>query len=333
MSASEPYAVAFAVCQNRRNPNRTGNTPPFNTNLPLPSSTSVQAGPPNVTSATLASNSTRCQLPQLTLAQAQAEFQRVEATCLEITARESCHVSATREAMGLPLGMVPQTIAITPQTADNLTNETPAYNLSISGGYAAVMAARGAAMREAPHENLVTLRVPLSEVLEYAPSEHSAVKPDVLRRLQVIATDTQAHIRLSSVPPSGSSATPPVIHAEIQPRVDDNDASTDGADQTTQAPGHDRTGSGASSLAASIHGVSSSTKQAPNVDSSSAFNGRHPSDLGRSSVAAATKASYGLVAEKQCEIAIIGSMESVELAKVRILVLFDELVSADVSGR
>jgi hypothetical protein len=42
-----------------------------------------------------------------------------------------------------------------------------------------------------------------------------------------------------------------------------------------------------------------------------------------------TPVMYGLETERMCEIVITGQLESVELAKVRILVLLDELVGID----
>ncbi|KAF8226064.1 cytoplasmic protein [Tricholoma matsutake] len=125
------------------------------------------------------------------------------------------------------------------------------WNFHITGAYQQVMATRGMILKECPIQHRAAIKVTRSEILDF-PSSKPALKPDVRRRLDDIASQTLAHIAVVNSPLSLSNRTPP-------------------------------------------DGISSSAGWS------------------------------GLETERVCELVVTGYEDSVDLARVRLLVMLDEL--------
>ncbi|KAF8078380.1 cytoplasmic protein [Lyophyllum atratum] len=125
------------------------------------------------------------------------------------------------------------------------------WNFHITGAYQQVMVTRGMILKECPIQHRAAIKVTRSEILD-SPSSKPALKPEVRRRLDEIASQTLAHIAVVNSPLSLSNRTPP-------------------------------------------DGISSSAGWS------------------------------GLETERVCELVITGHEDSVELARVRLLVMLDEL--------
>lgn len=132
-----------------------------------------------------------------------------------------------------------------------LADQGRGWNFHITGAYQQVMIARGMILKECPIQHRAAIKVPRSEILD-SPSTKPALKPDVRKRLDDIASQTMAHIAVVNSPLSLSSRTPP-------------------------------------------DGISTNTGWS------------------------------GLETERICELVVTGPMDSIELAKVRLLVMLDEL--------
>ncbi|TFY75107.1 hypothetical protein EWM64_g8904, partial [Hericium alpestre] len=128
------------------------------------------------------------------------------------------------------------------------------WNFLISGSYQQVLYARGMILKDCPIQNRASIRVTRSEVLDF-PSSKPALKPEVRRRLDDIASQTLAHIAVVNSPFSLSTRTPP-------------------------------------------DGISSSAGWS------------------------------GLETERVCELVVTGQGDSVEIARVRLLVMLDELAQS-----
>ncbi|KAH6917634.1 cytoplasmic protein [Coprinopsis sp. MPI-PUGE-AT-0042] len=126
-----------------------------------------------------------------------------------------------------------------------------AWNFHITGAYQQVMISRGLILKECPIQHRSTIKVTQSEILD-SPFSKPSLKPEVRRRLDDIASQTNAHIAVVNSPMSLSSRTPP-------------------------------------------DGISTSAGWS------------------------------GLETEKVCELVVTGSEDSVSLARVRLLVMLDEL--------
>ncbi|KAJ7107666.1 cytoplasmic protein [Mycena crocata] len=125
------------------------------------------------------------------------------------------------------------------------------WNFYITGAYQQVMAARGMILKECPIQHRAAIKVARSEILD-SPSSNPALKSEVRRRLDEIASQTLAHIAVVNSPLSLSNRTPP-------------------------------------------DGISSSAGWS------------------------------GLETERVCELVVTGQGDSVDLARVRLLVMLDEL--------
>lgn len=132
-----------------------------------------------------------------------------------------------------------------------LADQGRGWNFHITGAYQQVMIARGMILKECPIQHRAAIKVTRSEILD-SPSSKPALKPDVRRRLDDIASQTLAHIAVVNSPLSLSNRTPP-------------------------------------------DGVSSSAGWS------------------------------GLETERICELVVTGPGDSVDLARVRLLVMLDEL--------
>ncbi|KAI0067872.1 cytoplasmic protein [Artomyces pyxidatus] len=89
-----------------------------------------------------------------------------------------------------------------------LADQSTGWNFLISGTYQQVMFARGMILKDCPIQNRSSIRVTRSEVLDF-PSSKPALKPEVRRRLDEIASQTLAHIAVVNSPLSLSTRTPP----------------------------------------------------------------------------------------------------------------------------
>ncbi|KAF7339851.1 KH domain protein [Mycena venus] len=126
------------------------------------------------------------------------------------------------------------------------------WNFYITGAYQQVMVARGMILKECPIQHRAAIKVARSEILD-SPSSNPALKSEVRRRLDEIASQTLAHIAVVNSPLSLSNRAPP-------------------------------------------DGISSTAGWA------------------------------GLETERVCELVVTGQGDSVDLARVRLLVMLDELV-------
>ncbi|KAG5639321.1 hypothetical protein H0H81_004524 [Sphagnurus paluster] len=132
-----------------------------------------------------------------------------------------------------------------------LADNGRAWNFHITGAYQQVMVTRGMILKECPIQHRAAIKVTRSEILD-SPSSKPALKPEVRRRLDEIASQTLAHIAVVNSPLSLSNRTPP-------------------------------------------DGISNSAGWS------------------------------GLETERVCELVVTGHEDSVELARVRLLVMLDEL--------
>ncbi|KAF8922320.1 cytoplasmic protein [Mucidula mucida] len=131
------------------------------------------------------------------------------------------------------------------------TDQGRGWNFHITGPYQQVMITRGMILKECPVQHRAAIKVTRSEILD-SPSSKPALKPEVRRRLDDIASQTLAHIAVVNSPLSLSNRTPP-------------------------------------------DGISSSAGWS------------------------------GLDTERICELVVTGPGDSVDLARVRLLVMLDEL--------
>ncbi|KAG6911775.1 hypothetical protein DXG01_000021 [Tephrocybe rancida] len=132
-----------------------------------------------------------------------------------------------------------------------LANDGRSWNFHITGAYQQVMVTRGMILKECPIQHRAAIKVTRSEILD-SPSSKPALKLEVRRRLDEIASQTLAHIAVVNSPLALSNRTPP-------------------------------------------DGISSSAGWS------------------------------GLETERVCELVVTGHEDSVELARVRLLVMLDEL--------
>ncbi|EKD02270.1 cytoplasm protein [Trichosporon asahii var. asahii CBS 8904] len=247
--------------------------------------------------------STSLQQPAADAAQAEREWDAVQKLCNDITSREGCLVTVTREA---PPGHGTGAQADAGDAGAGASQKNPAdaqasmWNFHISGAYQAVMSARGALLRDTPRDNRTALKVPRSDILERPLAPVSVVKPDVKHRLDEIANDTRARIAVLNTEVAAGASQPSVL-ATSEP----NSSAKEQGDATASPPTESKQASTDSS------GTQQSQGQQQQQQNQNQQQSQQP--------------SYGLETERMCELLISGSVESVELAKVRILVMLDEL--------
>lgn len=267
---------------------RAANSPlPLNVNLPS-SGTLASIPLPNIDASSNAA---------LISAQTERDWEVVQKMCLDITSREGCLVTVSRE------------LDMSNPEADPSTAAT-VWNFHLSGGYQSVMAARGAVLRETPRDNHVSLKVPRTDVLESPLGKVSPLKAEVQRRLDDIALESRAHIA--------------VINNDIVNGVAVLATADGQSAQPSHAPSQDP-----QTTAAESAGIDSVTTGPAGVNADAAVKDVSPSKSQANATTApsAGQMSYGLETERMCEIVVTGSVECVEVAKVRVLVMLDELVS------
>ncbi|PPR01173.1 hypothetical protein CVT24_006049 [Panaeolus cyanescens] len=89
-----------------------------------------------------------------------------------------------------------------------MVDQGRAWNFYITGVYQQVMLARGLILKECPIQHRAAIKVTRSEILD-SPFSKPSLKPEVRRRLDDIASQTQAHIAVVNSPHALSSRTPP----------------------------------------------------------------------------------------------------------------------------
>lgn len=136
-------------------------------------------------------------------------------------------------------------------TSITVANGGRGWNFLMSGSYQQVMLGRGMIMKDCPFKSQVSIRVPRSEILDTSATK-PAIKAEVRRQLDEIASHTGAHIAVVNSASALSSRTPP-------------------------------------------DGISSSAGWS------------------------------GLETERVCELVITGHVDAIEIARVRLLVMLDEL--------
>ncbi|CUA73887.1 Vigilin 1 [Rhizoctonia solani] len=107
----------------------------------------------------------------------------VQAVCMDAMQQHGCLVTYTR------------------------ADDGRAWNFHLSGAYAQVMAARGHIVRECPVQVRAAIKVARHEILD-SPTSSPALKSDVRRRLDDIASQTLAHIAVVNA--SGTLSAVPV---------------------------------------------------------------------------------------------------------------------------
>ncbi|OCF33709.1 cytoplasmic protein [Kwoniella heveanensis BCC8398] len=279
--------------------------------IPLPNVTSATTPPGKPSSATLT-----------TAAQIEKDWAAVQKMCLDITTREGCLVTVTKESVGVDLGSA-GSVDGAASNPDAPIPATTIWNFHLSGGYQSVMAARGAILREVPKDNKTVLKVARTELLESPLASVSPLKADVKRRLDEIAADSRAHIAVLNIEIPGAGVGGIVL------------ATADGqAQQQTGAPGQtDPSSTGAPGAGSQQEGSAGPDSQAGETAApgNKAANGSAADGAGNSATVPPpapppnAPVTYGLETERMCELVITGSVESVEVAKIRLLVMLDEL--------
>ena len=299
---------------------------PLPPNLPLSGSESLSDGSlPNVTSATTPPRRKPSILvPLTTTAKIEKDWDEVQRMCLAVTTREGCLVTVSREQMGVEIGgSAPLSLGTGESVAP--IPDTTLWNFHLSGGYQPVMAARGATLREAPRDNRTVIKVARTDILESPLASFSPLKADVRRFLNQIAVDSLAHIAVVNIEVSGSGVAGGVVIATADGQAGLTLEETQRGEQIASQEA--RNGSRRNSVnGATGEGTTDTSPikpredpQAGSIDSASA-----PS---QANAAANGPVTYGLETERMCELVITGPIESVEIAKVRLLVMLDELVS------
>lgn len=227
--------------------------------------------------------------------QVEKDWEIVQKLALDITTREGCLVTVTRECVDGGSRSGPSEPSTTNGGAP--VPVTTVWNFHLSGGYQPVMAARGAILRETPQDNRVTLKVPCSEILDSPAASVSSLKADVGRRLEKIALESKAQVSVISIEVSAGGG--PTVLA------------------TTN-------GEGVRSTEVKSEAESKLTDAATDVADAKP-NGEEESCVSSITTPYVTR-SLGLETERLCELVITGSMESVEVAKICLLVMLDEMV-------
>lgn len=275
-----------------------------------------------MTSATTPTKKPASSAPLTTSAQIEQDWEAVQKLALEVTSREGCLVTVTREQTNVDLGN-PASASLGGQAdADSPVPATTVWNFHLSGGYQSVMAARGAILREIPRDNRTVLKVARTDILEKPLAIVSPLKADVKRRLDSIAADSRAFISVVNLDTTGGVGGTVLATADGQ-AVHDPPKKTNGEEPTTSTATEDGSAPPSVDGAVPAEGLSESTRtETPDVLST-----------GNAGPNTSATVTFGLETERLCELVITGGLESVEIAKVRLLVMLDELVSAAVSTR
>ena len=312
------YTTSFSYPRPTPHSLRAGSSPRPSSSLNLPGSANLSSVPlPNVTSSTTPTKKPSSSAPLITAAQVEKDWEAVQRLALEVTSREGCLVTVTKEQANVDLGAaVP-----TPLTAaeDDVVADTTVWNFHLSGGVQSVMAARGAILREIPRDNRTVLKVPRTDMLESPLATISPLKPDVKKRLDEIAADSKANIAVLNLETTAGGG----VGGAVLAIADGNAApSSPAAGLNAEATTHTVTEDG--SAAPSVDGAAA----AEDSSDPGAIKTLESHNTGNAAAApTAAQVTYGLETERMCELVITGSIESVEIAKVRLLVMLDELVS------
>jgi hypothetical protein len=313
------YTTSFSYPRPTPHSLRTGSSPHPSSSLNLPGSANLPSIPlPNVTSATTPSKKPSSSAPLTTAAQVERDWEAVQKLALEITSREGCLVTVTKEQTNVDLGAAAPT-PLTGEEGEAVVADTTVWNFHLSGGVQSVMAARGAILREIPRDNRTVLKVARTDMLESPLATISPLKPDVKKRLDGIASDSKALITVLNIDTTGSGGMGGVVLA-----------TADGS----AIPSSPATGSVAE---APTQTVTEDGSAPPSVDGAAAADATTDSGPAKTleshhtgnavSAHTAAQVTYGLETERMCELVITGPIESVEIAKVRLLVMLDELAS------
>ncbi|KAI9633504.1 putative cytoplasm protein [Dioszegia hungarica] len=232
------------------------------------------------------------------------DWEAVQKLAADITAREGCLVTVTRESSQNH----PSDLLTSPKDAESTPSSAVVWNFHFSGTYKAVVAARGAILRESPRANRFALKVPRAVILESALSGSMKVKNEVQRRLEEIEVDTQAIITVDFPDLGRKGAKGSAAASATEPEEMNG----------VNGKGHSRSGGSGGSLAS----VTGSANDRP---ADGEKNATQEGVEAEQQAGLPKQATYGLEAERTCEIVISGKLERVQLAKVRILVLLDEL--------
>nr|ODN96094.1 cytoplasmic protein [Cryptococcus depauperatus CBS 7855] len=226
--------------------------------------------------------------------QIEKDWQAVQKLVLEITSREGCLVTVTRERIGEDVGSCP--VEHSQSENDDLSIPTTIiWNFHITGAYQPVMAAKGHILRETPRSNSFTLKTSRSDVLESPFAIISPLKADVARKLEEIVSESEAEIRVI-IPDDSSPVGGIVIAMTGEKGLKSHQQLKTPLEQLVTEGGKD-------------------FAHAERTDGTLDEGSRKKSFSG----------AVGLETERTCELIISGSTESVELAKLKILVMFDDL--------
>ena len=307
------YTTSFSFPQPSSHRIRTSASP-HHAPLGLPPSGSLNNIPlPNVTTATAPPRRNVASVNITTAAQVERDWEAVQKLVADITTREGCLVTVTRETIGLEQGSSPP-IPTGSSDPDAPVQPITVWNFYLSGPYQNVMSARGALLREVPRDNRVSLLVPRADVLESPLAVISALKPDVKLRLDDIAGESLAHIQVLNLPKRGSIAAGRTVLATVIPgSPEESNVPVNGQEPISATT--KRSSSGGSSAPASLDIIDENGQP------------RSAAGTAETSPTMGGLVSYGLETERMCEVVLSGSIESVEIAKVRILVMLDELAS------
>jgi len=147
-----------------------------------------------------------------TAAQVEKDWDAVQKLALDITSREGCLVTVTREETNTDLGAALPTTS-TGSAEDEIVADTTVWNFHLSGGVQSVMAARGAILREIPRDNRTVLKVARTDMLESPLAIVSPLKPDVKKRLDDIAADSKALITVLNLATTGNGGVGGIVLA------------------------------------------------------------------------------------------------------------------------
>ncbi|EAL23071.1 hypothetical protein CNBA5960 [Cryptococcus deneoformans B-3501A] len=226
--------------------------------------------------------------------QIEKDWETVQKLALDITTREGCLVTVTRESIDGESRSGSSEPSMT--SGGTPVPATKVWNFHLSGGYQPVMAARGAILRETPQGNRITLKVPCSEILDSPAASVSALKADVAGRLEKIASECKAQVSVIGIEVSAGGG--PTVLATAN-------------------------GEGVRSTEVKGEAESKSTDIATDVPDAKP-NGEEETCASSVTPPYVTR-SLGLETERMCELVITGSMESVEIAKICLLVMLDEM--------
>lgn len=259
--------------------------------------------------------------------QIETDWEAVQKLATDITTREGCLVTVTRNSPSSDQQTTTDPTPADPSETSLSEPMGPIWNFHLSGSYQSVMAARGAILREHPRDNQFVLKVPRIDILESPMAEHSGLKVEVQRRLDDIAAEMKAGILVRNVKAGEGGKGETLGSAGIHiPGLEG------AASAREDIPGQARKGHSKSTSKGSGSSIPSGDGSVNETSGDSSTLAEITTEAigqkvegGVGDVSDGVR-SYGLETERMCEIVITGSLESVSLAKVRVLIFIDELV-------